>query len=167
MQFGRRVPQIVHDEHMATMAALEKLETLLLRRPIKSPPQRADSDVASLLSTLIATIHGEITTHFRFETDELFPLLAARGEADIGGLLDEEHETMLPIGTRMAQLARSGRADGFTAASWAEFHQLGGELVERLVSHIQKEEMALLPLLDDLLDDEDDARLAESYAMKR
>jgi hemerythrin-like domain-containing protein len=37
------------------------------------------------------------------------------------------------------------------------------ELVERQVSHIQKEEMALLPMLSDLLDDETDRRLASEY----
>jgi hypothetical protein len=36
--------------------------------------------------------------------------------------------------------------------------------VERQVSHIQKETMALLPLLDDLLDEETDRRLAFEYA---
>ena len=38
------------------------------------------------------------------------------------------------------------------------------ELVERQVSHIQKETMALLPLLDDLLDEETDRELAFAYA---
>ena len=38
------------------------------------------------------------------------------------------------------------------------------ELVERLVSHIQKETMALLPLLDDLLDEDTDRELAMAYA---
>ena len=38
------------------------------------------------------------------------------------------------------------------------------ELVERQVAHIQKETMALLPLLDDLLDAETDGQLALEYA---
>jgi hypothetical protein len=37
-------------------------------------------------------------------------------------------------------------------------------MVERQVAHIQKETMALLPLLDDLLDDELDRELAFAYA---
>jgi hypothetical protein len=41
---------------------------------------------------------------------------------------------------------------------------LAGELVERQVAHIQKETMALLPMLDDLLDDETDRQLAFTYA---
>ncbi len=38
------------------------------------------------------------------------------------------------------------------------------EIVERQVSHIQKETMALLPLLDDLLDDDTDRELSMAYA---
>ncbi|HYQ99934.1 MAG TPA: hemerythrin domain-containing protein, partial [Casimicrobiaceae bacterium] len=38
------------------------------------------------------------------------------------------------------------------------------ELVERQVAHIQKETMALLPMLDDLLDEETDRALAFAYA---
>jgi hypothetical protein len=38
------------------------------------------------------------------------------------------------------------------------------ELVERQVSHIQKETMALLPMLDDLLDEESDRGLTFAYA---
>ena len=40
----------------------------------------------------------------------------------------------------------------------------GRELAERLVSHVQKEEMSLLPSLEDLLDEETDQALAGSYA---
>ena len=38
------------------------------------------------------------------------------------------------------------------------------EMVERQVSHIQKETMALLPVLEDLLDEETDRQLAFAYA---
>ena len=38
------------------------------------------------------------------------------------------------------------------------------ELAERLVSHVQKEEMSLLPALEDLLDEATDAELALAYA---
>lgn len=38
------------------------------------------------------------------------------------------------------------------------------EIVERQVAHIQKETMALLPLLDDLLDDDTDRELSMAYA---
>jgi hypothetical protein len=37
-------------------------------------------------------------------------------------------------------------------------------MVERQVAHIQKETMALLPLLEDLLDDDADRELSFAYA---
>jgi hypothetical protein len=37
-------------------------------------------------------------------------------------------------------------------------------MVERQVAHIQKETMALLPMLDDLLDEDTDRDLSFSYA---
>jgi hypothetical protein len=46
----------------------------------------------------------------------------------------------------------------------ASLRSLGLELAERLVSHVQKEEMSLLPALEDLLDEEVDHELASAYA---
>ncbi len=45
-----------------------------------------------------------------------------------------------------------------------EFRALAFELAERLVTHVQKEEMALLPALDDLLDEDADRELQLAYA---
>jgi hypothetical protein len=46
----------------------------------------------------------------------------------------------------------------------AETRALGLELAERLVSHVQKEEMSLLPAVEDLLDEGTDHELASVYA---
>ena len=46
----------------------------------------------------------------------------------------------------------------------AAFQRLALELLERMVSHIQKETMGLLPLLEDLLDEQTDRDLALAYA---
>ena len=40
----------------------------------------------------------------------------------------------------------------------------GLELAERLTSHAQKEEGALVPLVDDLLDEDTDSAIAMEYA---
>lgn len=167
MQFGRRTPNLLHDEHIATMSALEKLEGLLGRHRLKQPPPAGDPGVAAVLGQVASALSAEMTTHFAFEEEVLFPVLASRGEADIGELLAEEHAAILPLGQQVAALATSGRRDGFAPEVWAEFHQLSAELVERLVSHVQKEELSLLALLDDMLEDEDDSRLAEEFAMRR
>jgi hypothetical protein len=61
-------------------------------------------------------------------------------------------------------LARAAATGAMDAAGWDTLKQCVLELVERQVSHIQKEEMALLPMLDDLLDEETDRQLAFEYA---
>ena len=167
MDFRRHVARLLHDEHVAALAVLGRLDGLLRSHRESRAPPAASGEVKLLLGALTAAITGEIGPHFRFEEDQLFPLLAARGEADIGALLAEEHGEILPPVLRIAELAATARSDGFDDRSWAEFRTLGGETIERLTSHIQKEEMALLPLLDELLEDEDDSRLAEIHLTTR
>jgi hypothetical protein len=55
------------------------------------------------------------------------------------------------------------RAQGFDAARWDEFRHVGQDLCAQLVPHAQKEEMALLPVLDENMDAETEARLYENY----
>jgi hypothetical protein len=86
----------------------------------------------------------------------LFPRLADAGEADIAALLEEEHATIREAARRFIALPK----DVVTK----EMQALGLELAERLVSHVQKEEMSLLPALDDLLDEAADAELSLAYA---
>ena len=50
-------------------------------------------------------------------------------------------------------------------AGWRGLRTLALELVERLVSHVQKEEMSLLPALEDLVGEEDDRALITEYSM--
>ena len=70
---------------------------------------------------------------------------------------------MRPIGVKVAALARDAAARGFDETRWEEFRRLGGELVERMLAHVQKEEMALLPLLEEGMDAETEARLYQEY----
>ena len=65
---------------------------------------------------------------------------------------------MRPLGERIAALARAAESTGFADADWEEFRRLGREL------HVQKEEMALLPLLEEAMDGEMEARLYDEYA---
>jgi iron-sulfur cluster repair protein YtfE (RIC family) len=167
MNFQRHVSRSLHEDHVATIAILERLETLLGRHRATKPPDAAAPEVASLLKDLIRAIDAEIGTHFAFEEEFVFPRLAAAGDSEMGAVLIDEHKAILPLAKRLVEAAQRARAGGFSGALWAEFHGTGAELVERLVSHIQKEEMGLLPALDDLLDDEGDGALALELAARR
>ena len=85
------------------------------------------------------------------------------GDADIGEHLREEHKAILPVGEQVASLARTALDGSFDDQSWPQFKAQAGELIERMLAHIQKEEMALLPVLDELLDPQTDFELSENY----
>jgi hemerythrin-like domain-containing protein len=167
MEFARQVNRILHEEHMAVLQLLERLEAALLRAGRDSPPDSADSGFTRLMGDVQAGIEGEISNHFAFEENDLFPLLSDAGEDDMVELLCEEHDVILPLARRLAALAQTFRSGGLTGDDWQNFHQLGGEFVERLRSHIDKEELALIPAAEAAINDDDDMRLAGQYAYSR
>lgn len=146
MEFNRHISRRLHEEHVATLALWGRLESALA----------AGRHDAALLKSAAASLERELDRHFRFEEAELFPRLAEAGEGDIGELLREEHETIRAAGERFIALVRK--------ESFSEVRTLGLELAERLVNHVQKEEMALLPALDDFIDEETDHELDSAYA---
>jgi hemerythrin-like domain-containing protein len=162
MAFTNRVNQTLHDEHRANVALMERLERIIAHHR-HGPPGPADRAVVQLLADLPTSLETEVQRHFAFEEERLFPYLAAVGDSAIGEHLTEEHAAMRPLGVRIAALARDAAARGFDAASWEEFRRSGRELCERMLAHVQKEEMALLPLVEDTMDAETAARLLQDY----
>lgn len=162
MNFRNRVCQTLHDEHVASIALMERLEQAFARYR-KNAPDAKDEVVAQLLADLAIGIEDELSRHFAFEEEQLFSYLSAAGDAAIGAHLTEEHAMIRPLGAALVKLIGEIRAQGFDAARWNEFRSLGNELSERLVSHAQKEEMALLPMLDEMMEPEIEAQLYEKY----
>jgi hemerythrin-like domain-containing protein len=142
----RQVSRRLHEEHQATLALWSRLEASLA----------AGRTDAALMRSAAASLAEEIERHFGFEEKELFPRLAAAGEGDIAGLLEEEHAAIRTAAERFIALVKADALD-------PGLKPLGLELAERLVSHVQKEEMSMLPALDDLLDEETDDELAANY----
>jgi hemerythrin-like domain-containing protein len=160
MSFIHRVTRMLHDEHMASVAMLNDLEGLLAASG-RTAPDTSAAAVADTLAAIADVIEGEVTSHFAFEEEQLFTRLAEFGDDAIGQHLSEEHRAILPLGQALARMARTALTDGFTPEIWDRFRSRAGELVERMLAHIQKEEMALLPILDDVLDTETDFLLSE------
>jgi len=162
MTFTNRVSQTLHDEHRATIALMERLEQLIARYR-RGIPDVSDRGVTQLLSDVATGVAAEVKRHFDFEERQLFAYLDAIGDSSIGAHLTEEHSAMRPVGIRLSEMAREAEARGFNEMTWAEFRRLGGELCERMLAHIQKEEMALLPLCEESMDSETEARLYQEY----
>jgi hemerythrin-like domain-containing protein len=163
MSFTNRISQAIHDEHRATIALMERLEGLLVRHRSGFPDTKS-AGVAQLLTDLATGVEADVRRHFDFEEGRLFAYLDAAGDEAIGAHLADEHAAMRPLGARLAELAREVAVRGFDGTTWTEFRRVGQEFCERIIAHIQKEEMALLPLLEEEMDAGAEAKLYEEYA---
>ena len=75
-----------------------------------------------------------------------------------------EHEAIRAVASEVLPLATAAAAGTLDDTGWTTLKRGALEMVERQVAHIQKETMALLPLLEDLLDDDADRDLSFAYA---
>ena len=157
----REVNRLLEGEHRANLELLGRLEQRLVR-PQRGAPA-ADSELTGLLGQLVRQLQRDTGRHFEFEENELFPRMTEAGDGDIAGLLREEHETIRELAHELLPLATAAAGGVLDAEGWQALRRATLEMAERQVAHIQKESLALLPLLDDLLDDETDQRLAIDY----
>jgi hemerythrin-like domain-containing protein len=168
MDFSRQIVRVFHDDHMAALGVLGRIDSLLARyRKTRPDDPTADRDFTRLLSDIEFLITGELPAHFAFEENEFFPLLANAGEAELGTLLAEEHVTIIDVADRFAKLCSEARQGPVSDEDWAETCRLGAAFVTLLAGHIEKEEMALLPALDDIVEQTRDGEMVMTYAATR
>jgi hemerythrin-like domain-containing protein len=162
MHFSRQTSHLLHQEHRANLDLLGRVEQAFARAPRGAGAHTAE--LPQLVGALTRSLEQELDRHFSFEEQELFPRMSAAGDGEIALLLVEEHEAIRAVAQELLPLTRAAAALSLDAAGWDALRRAALEMVERQVAHIQKEEMAWLPLLDDLLDDETDRQLAFNYA---
>ena len=162
MNFARQVSHTLDTEHRGNLELLGRVEQALVRAPRAGAGREAE--FARLCGAFVRLIEQDIDRHFDFEERELFPRMAQAGEGDIAELLKEEHDAIRAVAAEILPLARAGAAGTLDDRGFDALKRGSLEMVERQVAHIQKETMALLPLLDDLLDDDLDRELAFAYA---
>lgn len=162
MNFARQVSHTLDTEHRGNLELLGRIEQALARAPRGGAGREAE--FARLCGAFVRLIEQDIDRHFDFEERELFPRMAQAGEGDIADLLKEEHDAIRAVAAEILPLARTAAAGTLDDRGFDALRRGALEMVERQVAHIQKETMALLPLLDDLLDDDLDRKLAFAYA---
>lgn len=162
MNFQNRVCQKLHDEHAAVIDLMERLARTVTRDS-GGVPDAKDPAPAKLMNDLAIELPGEVERHFAFEEAELFSYLDEAGIEGIGAHLTYEHGIIRPIATALVKLIGEVRTQGFDAARWAEFRRLGRDLHDCLVPHARKEDMAMLPMLDNLMDADKETQLYEKY----
>jgi len=164
----RQIARMFHDEHMATLGVLQRLEALLHTHRDGPPADGAARDECMrMMREIEVLIAGDLAAHFAFEEDSLFPLLAAAGDGAMGELLTEEHGTIRDTAGQLAALCRAARDGGPGAADWRDFRRLGLEFAAQLNGHIEKEETGLVPALDEAVDEDGDADLVMAYSAAR
>ena len=164
MKFQRQVSRRLNDEHIALLELLTHFEQALMKLKT-DPPEDGDAVWSKLLSTLGTALSYEVSRHFDFEEVQLFPRLHDASQGDLAEMLFEEHETIREVVTPLVGLLSKARAWELDRAGWQALKVSGLELCERLSAHAEKEQGALVPLIDELLDEATDRELLEEYGM--
>jgi hemerythrin-like domain-containing protein len=162
MSYQRQVSRTLDDEHRVNLELLGRVEQAFARAARFGNGR--DPELARLADAFGRHIGQDIGRHFEFEERELFPRMSEAGDGDMAALLVEEHEAIRAVARDVTPLAQAAAAGTLDDAGWAALKRGALEMVERQVAHIQKETMALLPLLDDLLVEADDRELSFAYA---
>jgi hypothetical protein len=164
MDFQRQTNRRLYEEHLATLQLLARVERVFTGRAGAYPPAAGDSAWPAFARALLSAIEVEVARHFEFEERDLFPRLEQAGDGDLAALLSEEHAAIRAAAQPLAALLRQALAEALPAQQWQAMKTLALEFSERLASHAQKEDGALLPLLDNLLDEDTDRELFSAYA---
>ena len=157
MTHSTQVSRMLDDEHRSNIAVLGQVEQMIARET------RYDPGSAKLLGQLVRLLEHDVQRHFTFEEEQLFPRMTENGDGGMALLLQEEHDAIREVSAELLPLAQRAAAGDIDQQAWSALRPLAKELIERQVAHIQKETMALLPLLDDILDDDADRELAFAY----
>ena len=164
MDFQRQTNKRLYEEHVATLQLLARVERVFSGRAGAYPPAAGDAEWPAFARALVSAIEVEVARHFEFEERDLFPRLEEAGDGDLAALLQEEHATIRAVAQPLADLLRQALAADLTPQQWQTLKTLALEFSERLGSHAQKEDGALLPVLDQLLDEDTDRELFGAYA---
>ena len=157
-----RVCDVLLSEHKATIELFERLLAVLGK--YRDAPPGGDAAVERLMKDLPFAIEAELFRHFEFEEQKLFPLLDDLGESELGEHLTDEHEVMLPLLRELVRLSKEAQSSGFDAARWLAFRRVSEQLAPLLLEHAKKEDLMLVPLLQEQLDAQADLTLHTEYA---
>jgi iron-sulfur cluster repair protein YtfE (RIC family) len=162
MELQRQISRRLYQEHVTVLELLGTFGRALGRLGA-APPAASDSAWSVLLGQVAGALQHEVTRHFQLEEEQLFPRLQARGEGDLTELLLEEHAVIREVSRTLQPLLAKARGGALDAAGWRALKANGLELVERLSSHAEKEQGALVPLVDEILDEATDREIAAAY----
>ena len=162
MNFKNRVCELLHQDHVATLALARRLEALVTRCKGQAP-ELSHSDSMRILSDVSGGVRNEIGRHFSFEELHVFPYLEEIGAPAMGMLLVAEHEILRPLGAELTMMAQHAQEKRLNAEEWSALCRVALEYGEGIRMHAEKEESGLLPLLEKNMEEATEARIYTSY----
>jgi len=153
-----RLAEILHAEHQRTLTVLDELDGWRG----KNKPDDINQ-IKALLEALIDVAQGDITEHYAFEEEHLFPILRMNGADFMANMLAGEHEMIRPIAQELSAMAQEAITNDFTEESWKKFQELSFDFIGHETFHIQKEEMGLINAINAMFTPEQEAPLIEIY----
>jgi hemerythrin-like domain-containing protein len=157
-----QVSNALDTEHRSSLELLGRVEHAFARA--RRSAAARDAEFVRLATAFMRWIELDVGRHFEFEERELFSRLTNAGEGDIAELLREEHDAIRAVAAEVLPLVQAAAAGTLDAGGFELLERTTLEMIERQVAHIQKETMALLPMIDDLLEADVDRALAFAYA---
>lgn len=163
MDFQFEITRRLSREHHDVGQLMARLQSLLAAAA--SQPDWRDPRARRVLADLKAALEGEIPRHFAIEESELFPLIAEEGDPEMVDLLQEDHRTILALAAEIRPLVVHALERGVLELDrWESLRSRGQAFATELASHADKEELGLVPALDELLDADEDRRIQSRYA---
>jgi hemerythrin-like domain-containing protein len=161
MDFRTAVSRKLAEEHQESLGLIGRLERSVLDVPPGGVP---DDSFAMLARQVARAVRSEVDRHFRFEEEALFGRLKEAGESDLVDLLLEEHGTIRATAGELLPRLDAAASGHLDAAQFAALKPIALGFVEQLEAHIHKEDAALLPATDQVLDEATDAEIVLAYA---
>lgn len=155
---------MLHEEHVHALAVLDALESRVTGRAARRTLDPADDADQRLVSDLVAVLGSALSRHFAFEEGVVFPIAADQGAGDMVIVLIQEHGAIMAAAASLRRLAAAACRQGLDAADWSAFRESALDLIGRSTAHIQKEEMAIIQRLGQLVGADGLRRLASEYA---
>ena len=158
--------EVLHEEHFRILVSMCELQNRVTGEAGDRSPDPANDQERQELHELIGFL-DQVLDHDAFEEDVVFPLIRAGGESDLPGFLTGEHAAIEPITKRLRLITTKILRYGPGGGRWVELRKVGQRLVSEIISHLEKEELAIIQRLDSLLDAETDHHLAFQHIAAR
>jgi hypothetical protein len=158
--------EVLHEEHFRILVWISDLQNRVSGDAAEQTPDLGNIRERRAMHAVIRGL-DHVLAHHAFEENEMFPLILGRAEDDLASLLTQDHAAIEPITHRLRVLTIDILRHGPGGHRWEEFCALAKDLFAEMITHLEREEMAILQRLDAFLDADTDHRLATRHLAAR